>query len=108
MSTPFTTSCPRRLVHRSGLLIVSLFFFLLASPTARAELTVRDAKSPYGPSVPRAGFVQVASAGQAVVVAGAWKSFMHFVESSLNNRRRMLQFATLGMCLALYIMIWRR
>ena len=49
-----------------------------------------------------------APAGSSVLVGGVWKSFTSFLENNLNNRRRMIQFAVLGMCLALYIMIWRR
>lgn len=40
-----------------------------------------------------------------VIAGGTWDRFWHFVEDTLNNRRRMLQLATIGMCLALYIMM---
>jgi hypothetical protein len=58
---------------------------------------------------PRDGMGAAAAEGRLpVLLAGAWNVFWQFLEDNLNNRRRMLQFGVLGMCLALYIMIWRR
>ena len=34
-----------------------------------------------------------------------WRSLFHPFESALGNRRRMIQFATIGMCIGLYILM---
>lgn len=43
----------------------------------------------------------------APLLAGGWKWRNLFlpVESALGNRRRMIQFATIGMCIGLYILM---
>jgi hypothetical protein len=68
-----------------------------ASPESRHAIAVSKVEA--GPAVGRT---------PTVLVGGVWNGFTRFLESTLNNRRRMIQFAVLGMCLALYIMIWRR
>jgi hypothetical protein len=37
-----------------------------------------------------------------------WRKLYAPLESGLASRRRMLQFGIIGMCLALYIIVWRK
>jgi hypothetical protein len=90
------------------LLIASVFLLLATSPVSSAAPTAIDAGARSGPTATVRAAAHAPSAGRTVVVAGPWKSFVTFLENTLNSRRRMLQFGILGMCLALYIMIWRR
>ena len=91
-----------RLSRWSGPFLVALF--LVAAGAAPAQ-----AAGPAPAPGPRTVcLVQRPRASVPVPTASIWHSVNRFLESSLNNRRRMLQFATVGMCLALYIMIWRR
>src|SRR5262249_3452174 len=108
MTTPSANLGPRRLLPRSGLLLFSLCIFLAASSATRAGPTDADPPTPPGRDIISPPGIAAAPPSAQPIVAGAWQSFMHFLETNLNNRRRMLQFGVLGMCLALYIMIWRR
>jgi hypothetical protein len=88
----------------AGLLLLSVCLLLATHSAARAGPTAADPPAPSRLAIMAAPPPTVTQP----IVAGAWQSFMHFLETNLNNRRRMLQFGVLGMCLALYIMIWRR
>jgi hypothetical protein len=43
-----------------------------------------------------------------VVFAGWWSKVYHPIESAMGSQRGMLQVATIGMVLALFIIWWRR
>lgn len=108
MSTFFTASRLPRPSCRAVAILGSLLFLVTLAPASRAQ---SPAGGPPASSVlegPAVDDGPLPSAPPSIVMASAWKSFWTFLDSTLNNRRRMLQFATLGMCLALYIMIWRR
>lgn len=85
------------------------FVLLLVLLLTPVQPTALHAAPPRAAHPPREFLVAAAvDTGSSVLVGGIWKSFLTFLENNLNNRRRMIQFAVLGMCLALYIMIWRR
>jgi hypothetical protein len=73
---------PRR---RAGALVVALFVAALLAPPARAADPVRP-----------------------VFVASASRAFWGPVQWALGNQRRMLQVGAVGMCLAIYIILWRK
>ncbi len=52
------------------------------------------------PAAPvQAGFVS------EPLLAWNWQTLFNPVQSALSNRRRMIQFATIGMCIGLYILM---
>jgi hypothetical protein len=67
---------------------VALFALALLAPAVRAAPS-------FAPSAPPAA------------VLGS-RSIWTPLEWALGNQRRMLQVATVGMCLALYIIMWRK
>jgi hypothetical protein len=69
---------------------IVLFFLLLLPPPARAG----DSRQPMP--------VHAGMVSQPLPAKG-W-GWTH-VQSALGNRRRMMQFATIGMCIGLYIMM---
>jgi hypothetical protein len=51
-----------------------------------------------------------ASSSPAVAPPSAtyWTAFWHFVESSITTQQTMVQVGFVGMCLGLYIIIWKK
>jgi hypothetical protein len=49
-----------------------------------------------------------ATTDHAPLLAGWFNSFTGFLEGSLNNRARIVQFALIAMMLALWIIWWRK
>jgi hypothetical protein len=74
------------------LCILFLLFVLLLPALARAG-------EPKSTSPAPGGFVP------APVLALNWHNIFSPVQSALSNRRRMIQFATVGMCIGLYILM---
>ena len=106
MSTDFSEHRPWRPPRWSGLFAVALFLFPVETSLAQAVGPAPAAA--VSPAAPRAAAARSEPPRQPVLMGGVWKGFTNFLDNTLNNRRRMIQFAVLGMCLALYIMIWRR
>jgi hypothetical protein len=71
--------------------------FLGAAPAFAAPSAVTEPASP-----------QFASATLAPVLATFWTSFWHFLEYSIRSQQTMVQVGFVGMCLGLYIIIWKR
>ncbi len=70
--------------------------FLLSSPPARAQ--------PPRPSPPSTAI----SAAPQAVTALSWKDIYNPTEGYIGNRRRMLQTLIVLMCVALWIIWWRK
>ena len=63
------------------------------------QLTLMSSVEPPSPSPPQAASVS------APLLAWNWNNLFSPVQSALGNRRRMIQFATIGMCIGLYILM---
>ena len=86
----------RALRSSSGrcLWIVLLFLLLLQPAPARGRETRPEMPPP------------TATISAPLLADGwSWRKLFHPVESALGSRRRMFQFATIGMCIGLYILM---
>ena len=93
---------PHRRARRGHIRTVFLFLLLLLPAPADAA----GAQPPVPP-------LRVASPGARavaapwVIEAWSWQKLWSPLESTFNNRRRMVQLATIGMCIGLYILMRR-
>jgi hypothetical protein len=105
---PDTISGPGRAVgRRLGSVLLALSFCVLtALPAAAAESVSGQARPPdsYGPR----NNAPAAIVAVTPLSTGICGSLFSPMQSVLGNRRRMLQFGVIGMCIALYIIMWRR
>jgi hypothetical protein len=81
---------------RCAALLLSILLFL------QTTAAVGDALTPVPCST-----APVRRGADPVLVAGAVGRAFSYVETALSNRRRMIQLATLGMCIGLYILMRR-
>ena len=92
MDTDFSVS------HSSGsrrcIWIFFLFLLLLLMPPPAAS-----GREPYPEAPGQTAAVSVP------VLAWNWGTLFNPVQSALGNRRRMIQMATIGMCIGLYILM---
>jgi hypothetical protein len=83
--------------HKTGrccIGILFLFFLLLLLPPAAA-----NGFEPHPDSCPRTASVS------APLPGWTWNTVFAPIQTALGNRRRMFQFATIGMCIGLYILM---
>jgi len=82
---------------RRGLLFVAVLVlaFELAVPPVQAADTAA------------AGLPQASLAAPPAVMAGAWQLITKPLDMLAGNKRRMIQLATVGMCIGLYILMRR-
>lgn len=75
-------------------LLLFVFLLLLPAPARAGELR---------PPTPHGAIVL----STPVLANGgwSWRNLFAPVQSALGNRRRMIQFATIGMCIGLYILM---
>jgi hypothetical protein len=45
---------------------------------------------------------------EPVLWASYWNAFWHFMETSITTQQTMVQVGFVGMCLGLYIIIWKK
>jgi hypothetical protein len=60
------------------------------------------------PSFPAAVGGSSSSAGALPLVASYWTSFWNFMEANIHSQQTLVQVGFIGMCLGLYIIIWKR
>jgi hypothetical protein len=106
--SPDTISGPGRAVGRrlGSVLLAFSFCVLTALPAAAAESVPGRARPP-DTSGPRHN-APAAIVAVMPLSTGICGSVFSPLQSALGNRRRMLQFGVIGMCIALYIIMWRR
>lgn len=97
---------PARQPARAALLALSICL-LAALPAFGAE-SVPGRARPSGAFGLRGEGPAVVVAVAAAPPAGLWGSIFSPLQSALGNRKRMLQIGVIGMCIALYIIMWRR
>ena len=95
MKTYFVSPRLGRTLRRTWLIFLFLILFHAVIPCAGAQTTAARAQTIRSAPVP--------------LLADSWGvgKVWHFVEHSVGDRRRMFQFATIGMCIGLYIMMRR-
>jgi hypothetical protein len=96
MKTALRAADGRRALARAGLPALALLFCLTFLPPAPARAA--------GPA-PVAPAATARQRPPEVVAAGSMRWLWGPVEWALGNQRRMLQVATVGVCLALWIMM---
>ncbi len=70
-------------------------------------LLLQEASAPAVAALPQA--LPAARSRAPVVLAAAWRGsgVWHLAETAVNSRRRMIQFATIGFCIGIYILMRR-
>ena len=91
---------PRRFARRGRVRMLFLFLLLLLPASAAAAEAHRPA-----PPVRVASLSAHAVSAPLVLSAWSWQKVWSPFEATLSNRRRMIQLATIGMCIGLYILM---
>jgi hypothetical protein len=81
----------RRRIWICSLLLLLVLIWLV--PVRGAEIT------------PKASVRTIPVATPLLADGWNWRTLFNPIQSALGNRRRMIQFATIGMCLGLYILM---
>ena len=90
-------SASRAWLPFTALCLIALLLFLRTPPVARADMAT---------PAPARSSMTTAPAPRSPLVAGFLDPRSHL--PAFVTRRTMLQIGVVGMCLALYIIIWRR
>ena len=93
MDTPLYTSGSARFGRGVLLLLLALFAFHAVAAPASATQEREASVLPPPATAP------------APVLAWSWRKLYAPIEATLSNRRRMIQLATVVMCIGLYIMM---